>query len=128
MCANKDCGIHFRQSQELKDDYGFRKVSYHDEWAVYTDTNAFSDIFALFGKGEVPHMTLLIKVGKGGTVGDLIEKDPEGVRGYVYDGEFSTTEEHARNANDMFLYGVQSGVLVPEKPVSPGQLVMKYVL
>lgn len=130
MCQNKDCGIHFRNDVETVEDVDgmnfLTKVTYHGEWAIFTDDNTFLPYLIMLGKKMLPHMTLLVKVGEGKSLSDVIEGGATGLKDAVYDGYFTEDFDKAKEAHDMVLYGVQSGILSPTKPVTPYDIVMNY--
>lgn len=124
MCENQDCGIHYRVDTEVRDDVEefVSKVTYKGEWAIYTEDNQFLPFLLLLGKPDLPHMTLLIKVGEG-SIGDKIG---DGLKDSVYDAYFSATVDAAIDAHGMVEYGLDSGLLIPEGPIRPYDAVMRY--
>jgi hypothetical protein len=126
MCESTDCGIHNRVDVERYEEEAefIGRITYLGDWAVYTEDNQFLLPMMLMGKPTLPHMTLIIKVGEG-TIGDVQEKET-GLSGYVYDAWFAGDMDSARDIHEMAVYGVQSGLLRFDGPVSPQDIVERY--
>lgn len=129
MCNEPTCAVHFRNDEEkVEEVMGMEfisKISYHGEWAIFTDDNNFLPVLMVMGKPNLPHMTLLIKVGSG-SIGDVIDSGGESLKGCVYDGYFSATVESARERHEMIAYGLESGILNPTESVTPFEIVTRY--
>jgi len=124
MCDNSECGIHNRNDLEIVElpTRFVSKISYVGEWAVFTSDNTFDIYLALLGGRELPHMTLLVKVGDG-SLGDL----QDGLKDSVYEGYFSEDVDGALSSHEMVKYGIESGILDLTTPVRPIDVVMRYI-
>lgn len=126
MCENNECGVHNRiDSEDISRAEDFiTKVTYRGDWAILTGDNVFMVYMALIGKEPFPFLSLLIKVGDH-TIGDMID-NPELMMSAVYDGFFSRDIDSAIDVHEMMGVGLDSGLLVPDKAITPLELVNRY--
>lgn len=128
MCGkSEECSVHGRNDMDQEDEFMGEKfitlITYHDEWCIVTSENPYMVAVALLKKQMLPFATMLVKVGQEGVLGDFTESGDELPS---YDGYFSETVEGARTTHEMVLYGVQSGLMNPDKLITVGDILDRY--
>lgn len=126
MCESNDCGLHGRNDVETVDTVDgmefITRVSYHGEWAILTDDNMMAGFMMLMGKPMLPHYTMVIKVGDD----PVIANGNDSLDGRVYDLFLSANVTDARNAHTMAAYGIESGIMKYDTPISVKEAMLKY--